>query len=108
MEKVYEFNFPLRPCKDIAFEIGRVLMGLRIFARAAQLFHDSQRHFGVHHVSYFNMGVCHREIGNLELADECFLQSQALCPDYPDVLKVQKEREFQKQEEMKRTKDLES
>ncbi len=33
--------------QDIAFEIGRVLMGLEVFARAAELFRDSQRHFGV-------------------------------------------------------------
>ncbi len=47
-----------------------------------------------------------RKLGNYELADECFLQSLVLCPDYPDALKAQKEREVEKQE-MKRICEME-
>ena len=43
MTKVYECYFPLQPSKDIAFEIGRILMGLKDFAAAAQHFRHSHK-----------------------------------------------------------------
>jgi hypothetical protein len=91
MEEVYACHFPLQPSKDIAFEIGRVFMELKDFVRAAQLFRDSQRSCGVHHVSWFNMGVCHRYLNQFKLADECFAESLLLCPDYVEPVKWREE-----------------
>lgn len=35
---VHELYFPLQPSKDVAFEIGRIFMGLKDFSSAAELF----------------------------------------------------------------------
>eukprot|EP00953_Heterococcus_sp_UTEX-ZZ885_P033093 17241-Heterococcus_DN1.PRE.3 len=85
--KVYECYFPLQPSKDVAFEIGRILMGLKDFAQAAELFKASHQYCGVHHVSWYNCGVCYYYLNNLPAAAECFDASLALCSDYPDAIK---------------------
>eukprot|EP00903_Cladosiphon_okamuranus_P010916 g10311.t1 len=84
---VHELYFPLQPSKDVAFEIGRIFMGLKDFSSAAELFRDSQRYCGVHHVSWYNMGVCFFYLNHLDEAENCFSESLALCPDYPDAIK---------------------
>ncbi|CAM9586941.1 unnamed protein product, partial [Ectocarpus fasciculatus] len=84
---VHELYFPLQPSKDVAFEIGRIFMGLKDFDSAAELFRDSQRYCGVHHVSWYNMGVCFFYLHHLDQAEKCFSESLALCPDYPDAIK---------------------
>lgn len=38
MKLVRELYFPLQPSKDVAFEIGRIFMGLKDFDSAAELF----------------------------------------------------------------------
>lgn len=38
MKLVHEMYFPLQPSKDVAFEIGRIFMGLKDFDSAAELF----------------------------------------------------------------------
>lgn len=38
MKLVHELYFPLQPSKDVAFEIGRIFMGLKDFDSAAELF----------------------------------------------------------------------
>lgn len=38
MKLVHELYFPLQPSKDVAFEIGRIFMGLKDFSSAAELF----------------------------------------------------------------------
>ncbi|KAG5182722.1 hypothetical protein JKP88DRAFT_269854 [Tribonema minus] len=87
MRRVYSCYYPLLPSKDVAFELGRIYMGLKDFAQAVELFSDSQKHCGVHHVSWYNMGVCHYYLNQLDAAAHCFDESLALCPDYPDALK---------------------
>eukprot|EP00752_Nemacystus_decipiens_P007851 g7013.t1 len=84
---VHELYFPLQPSKDVAFEIGRIFMGLKDFSSAAELFRDSQRYCGVHHVSWYNMGVCFFYLNHLDEAENCFSESLSLCPDYPDAIK---------------------
>ncbi|CAM9892816.1 unnamed protein product [Scytosiphon promiscuus] len=84
---VHELYFPLQPSKDVAFEIGRIFMGLKDFDSAAELFRDSQRYCGVHHVSWYNMGVCFFYLHHLDQAENCFAESLSLCPDYPDAIK---------------------
>ncbi|CAM9373962.1 unnamed protein product, partial [Phaeothamnion confervicola] len=84
---VYDCYYPLQPSKDVAFELGRIFMGLKDFEAASAFFRDSQRFCGVHHVSWYNMGVCHYYLNQLGPAEECFDHSLGLCPDYPDALK---------------------
>lgn len=87
MEQVYKCYYPLQPSKDVAFEIGRIFMGLKDFAVAADHFKASQRHCGVHHVSWYNMGVCYYYLNRLTLAAQCFDSSLQLCAEYPDAVK---------------------
>jgi len=51
--------YPLQSFKDGVFELGRVLMGLRRYQAALRCFLESMRHWGEHHVSWFNCGICH-------------------------------------------------
>jgi tetratricopeptide (TPR) repeat protein len=87
MQKVYACYFPLLPSKDVSFEIGRIYMGLKDFEIAVGFFKASQVHCGVHHVSWYNMGVCHYYLNELDSAAKCFDESLALCSDYPDAIK---------------------
>mmetsp|Transcript_20260 Transcript_20260/g.29935 ORF Transcript_20260/g.29935 Transcript_20260/m.29935 type:complete len:617 (+) Transcript_20260:89-1939(+) len=87
MRKVYACYYPLHPSKDVSFEIGRIFMGLKDFDVAVDFFKLSQTHCGVHHVSWYNMGVCHYYLNELDSAAQCFDESLVLCADYPDALK---------------------
>ncbi|CAM9421187.1 unnamed protein product [Discosporangium mesarthrocarpum] len=91
MMLVHRLYFPLQPSKDVAFEMGRIFMGLKDFESAADLFRRvllvSQRYCGVHHVSWYNMGVCHYYLSQIDQAEKCFEESLQLCPDYPDAIK---------------------
>ena len=40
--------------KDVAFEVGRVFMGLRDYTRAVEFFEASQSQCGEHHVSWYD------------------------------------------------------
>eukprot|EP00948_MAST-09A_sp_MAST-9A-sp1_P003294 g3294.t1 len=63
LEKVYQTYYPLDVNVDIAFEIGRIMMGLRDYARARDLFLDSLRYCGEHHVTFYNHGICCAYVG---------------------------------------------
>lgn len=52
MESVFMNYYPLQQSKDVPFEVGRVFMGLKRYARAVAFFDLSQRYCGEHHVSW--------------------------------------------------------
>lgn len=102
--KVFENYYPLQQSKDVPFEIGRLLMGLKDHAAAIKFFQDSQKYCGEHHVSWcatahrrrvgserscparrYNMGLCYNYIDDLDQAIACFNRSLQLCPDYHDA-----------------------
>lgn len=83
--EVYRGYYPLSKGKDIAFEMGRLMMGLKEYGRAISFFTDSQSFCGEHHVSWYNMGICFNYTGKLQDALQCFKNSLVLRPDYHDA-----------------------
>ena len=45
--------FPLQRNKDIAFEIGRMLMALKEYEQASKLFESSAGFCGEHHITWY-------------------------------------------------------
>ena len=85
VRRVYERYFPLQAAKDVAFELGRVCMGLRRYLEAVQLFAASQRQCGEHHITCYNMGICLFHMAEMRGALACFDRSLHLKPDYIDA-----------------------
>ncbi len=50
--QVYECYYPLQRTKDVAFEVGRLFMGLKHYRDAIAFFQDSQKFCGEHHISW--------------------------------------------------------
>ncbi len=51
VDRVYASHFPLVPSKDVCFELGRMLMGLRDYASAIEFFNKSHETCGAHHIT---------------------------------------------------------
>ena len=51
--QIYECYYPLQRTKDVAFEIGRLFMGLKHYKDAIAFFQDSQKFCGEHHISWY-------------------------------------------------------
>jgi hypothetical protein len=84
---VYERYYPLSPAKDLAFELARVLMGMRRYHEAIALFVASTRHTGEHHVTLYNIGICCFHLGPLHFdgSRAAFTRALALKADYVDA-----------------------
>jgi hypothetical protein len=85
IRRIYERYFPLQPAKDIAFELGRICMGLKRYTEAVQLFIASQRQCGEHHITSYNIGICLFHMNALDTALVCFERTLYLKPDYIDA-----------------------
>jgi len=83
--RVYERYYPLRPASDVAFECGRVCMGLRRYPEAISLFLSSMRHCGEHHVTVHNCGICLFHLERFEAAAEAFAKALKLSPSYAEA-----------------------
>ena len=83
--RVYERYFPLRPSHDVAFECGRVCMGLRRYPEAIALFLASMRQCGEHHVTAHNCGICLFHLARFPAAAEAFQKALALAPSYAEA-----------------------
>jgi tetratricopeptide (TPR) repeat protein len=59
VDRLFAANYPLQRGKDVCFECGRLLMGVRDYAAAADFFHRSNELCGEHHVTFHNMGICY-------------------------------------------------
>jgi hypothetical protein len=85
---VYSNYFPVHGSKDLAFELGRVFMSMKRCKLAIPMFLDSVRDHGVHHVTYYNLGLCYNFIGTtkeLLSAKACFAKSLELNPGYEEA-----------------------
>lgn len=107
MENVYKNYYPLQQSKDVPFEIGRVFMGLKRYARAVTFFDLSQRYCGEHHVSWcarqracpsaasrlrftpnsprYNTGICRFYTEEYDEAVACFRRALEMRPAYHDA-----------------------
>lgn len=82
---MYANYYPLQKTKDIAFEVGRLFMTLKLYDEAVHYFEDSQLYCGEHHVSWYNMGICYNYTNELEEALRCFSRSLEIASDYRDA-----------------------
>jgi hypothetical protein len=84
-ERIWSNVYFLDPNKDIAFELGRVMMGLKRYAHAIGFFTLSNQHYGAHHVTHYNLGICHHWLHKYAIAIEYFDASLKLSPTYEDA-----------------------
>ena len=56
-QRVWANAYPMDTQKDIAFELGRVMMGLKRYVSASEFFALSNTHCGEHHVTYYNLAI---------------------------------------------------
>ena len=83
--QVADRYFPLQASKDVAFELGRVAMGVKRHADAIRLFNASALACGDHHVTRYNIGICHWYRGEWLAAQAAFDASIDMRPDYADA-----------------------
>ena len=83
--QVADRYFPLQASKDVAFELGRVAMGVKRHADAIRLFELSAETCGDHHVTRYNVGICHWYRGAWPAAQAAFDKSIEMRPDYADA-----------------------
>ena len=77
--------YPLQASKDVCFELGRLLMGLKDYASAVEFFKRSNEACGEHHVTWHNMGICYYYIDSLSNSIKCFRHSLDLKADYKEA-----------------------
>ncbi len=61
------------------------MMGIKEHRTGVEYFEASLRDCGEHHVTFYNLGICHFHIEELQDAARCFSRSLALRPDYADA-----------------------
>jgi tetratricopeptide (TPR) repeat protein len=81
-EKVWAHVYVLDPTKDIAFELGRVMMGIKEYSMAMAFFQRSNETCGEHHITYYNLGICSHYLERYVLAVGFFNETLARSPDY--------------------------
>lgn len=81
-EKVWSNVYALDPKKDIAFELGRVMMGIKEYQKAMTFFGRSNATCGEHHITFYNLGICSHYLGQYVLAVGFFDETLSRCPDY--------------------------
>lgn len=86
IDLIEETYYPLQASKDVCFEIGRLLMGLKDYRSAISFFERSNEVCGQHHVTYHNLGICCYYLNDLPSALKCFDASLELKGDYADAL----------------------
>mmetsp|Transcript_27315 Transcript_27315/g.48293 ORF Transcript_27315/g.48293 Transcript_27315/m.48293 type:complete len:577 (+) Transcript_27315:113-1843(+) len=85
IRQIYDCYYPLSKSKDVAFEIGRLFMSMKDYKAAMQYFIDSLRDCGEHHVTHYNLGLCHNYVGDFPSALSAFNKSLAIKPDYHEA-----------------------
>ena len=83
--QVVEQYYPLQSSKDVCFEIGRLLMGLKEYVLAVDFFKRSHEACGEHHVTWHNTGICFFYLDNYAAASKAFQRSLELKPDYREA-----------------------
>jgi hypothetical protein len=80
--QIRESFYPLQAAKDVCFELGRLLMGLKEYKAAAEFFVASNTNCGDHHVTWHNIGMCFFYLDQLQPAIAGFQRALELKPDY--------------------------
>mmetsp|Transcript_22865 Transcript_22865/g.75847 ORF Transcript_22865/g.75847 Transcript_22865/m.75847 type:complete len:417 (+) Transcript_22865:666-1916(+) len=82
LPRVWTQHFLLDKDKDVAFEVGRLYYGLRMYQKAIQFYRTSIQFSGEHHVTFHNMGLCHYSLDQLDSAMKNFNRALLLKSDY--------------------------
>mmetsp|Transcript_3952 Transcript_3952/g.7585 ORF Transcript_3952/g.7585 Transcript_3952/m.7585 type:complete len:566 (-) Transcript_3952:196-1893(-) len=85
IQEIYDCYYPLSKSKDVAFEIGRLFMSMKDYKAAMRFFIDSLRDCGEHHVTHYNLGLCHNYVGDFASALKSFNTSLEIKPDYHEA-----------------------
>lgn len=85
VDRVFASFYPLVTGKDVCFELGRALMGLRDYASAIEFFNRSNETAGPHHITWHNAGICFFYLGDFDSALECFRACLELAPEYAEA-----------------------
>lgn len=82
LPRVWANHFMLDKDKDVAFEVGRLYYGLRMYEDAVRFYWTSIASSGEHHVTFHNMGLCYYSLGQVDAAMENFNKALWLKSDY--------------------------
>eukprot|EP00944_MAST-04C_sp_MAST-4C-sp1_P012855 g12855.t1 len=85
--EVWNCYYPLQKEKDVAFEIGRLMMGLRRYDEGIEFFRKSNKFCGEHHVTWYNIGICCSYVGQCDASLDAFDKSLQMKPDYQDAIR---------------------
>ena len=85
IDRVQAAYYPLQANKDVCFEVGRLLMGLKEYNTAIEFFRKSNDACGEHHVTWHNMGICNYYLDQLAASAKCFTTSLKLRPEYREA-----------------------
>jgi tetratricopeptide (TPR) repeat protein len=86
-QEVWSCYYPLQKEKDVAFEIGRLMMGLRRYDEGIKFFVNSNKYCGEHHVTWYNIGICRSYVGEYDASLIAFDKSLEMKPDYQDAIR---------------------
>lgn len=81
--KVWENHYPISAAEnEIAFQCGVVLLEVRFFEDALEMFRKSQQIFAPSAATSYNLGLCFLGLGNSSLALNCMREACALDPNF--------------------------
>jgi tetratricopeptide (TPR) repeat protein len=80
--EVWKLYFPIGDGRDVPFEIGFVMYGMRRYTEALYYYERSIEFHGAHEATLFNMGLCHYQLGQSPLALELFDRALEVSPTY--------------------------
>mmetsp|Transcript_19490 Transcript_19490/g.57976 ORF Transcript_19490/g.57976 Transcript_19490/m.57976 type:complete len:424 (+) Transcript_19490:724-1995(+) len=83
LPRMWGQHFLLDMEKDVAFEVGRLYYGLRLYEDAIKFYWTSISRSGEHHVTFHNMGLCYYSLAQIDAAMENFNRALWLKHDYP-------------------------
>lgn len=67
---------------DVAFELGRLCFGLQVYQEAIKYYTLSLALFEKHHITYYNIGLCHVEVRDYGPAISFFKTCLDMNPEY--------------------------
>lgn len=80
--EVWKLYFPIGDGRDVPFEIGFVLYGMKRYAEAMYYYERSIEFHGPHEATLFNMGLCQYQLGQSGHALAYFERSLEVSPTY--------------------------
>ena len=81
LRQVWENYYPIGEELDLAFQIGVLLYRAGLYCDALEFFRQSQRVYGPHACTSYDMGMCHYMLGDRESAQACVNEARRLDPD---------------------------